>query len=138
MYERFNKVIAIHMESIGMIDHTGFVVKNAKESKAFYEPVLATLGFVCIADFGVWFGFGRDGKADFWFGEDAERTPASSTHVAFKANSIEEVQAFYDAALKAGGKDNGRPGYRPQYHEKYYGAFVFDLDGNNIEAVFHG
>ena len=126
------------MKTVGMIDHAGFVVKNVKESKEFYEVVLKTLGYVCIADYGVWYGFGRDNKAEFWFGEDEKRTPSSSTHIAFFASSIEQVDAFYKEAIQAGGKDNGKPGYRPQYHDKYYGAFVLDLDGNNIEAVFHG
>ena len=80
-------------------------------------------------------GFGYDDKPFFWIGT-GER-PRGGTHVAFAAETRAEVEAFYSAALTAGGRDNGAPGLRPHYHPNYYGAFVFDPDGNNIEAVCH-
>lgn len=80
-------------------------------------------------------GFGRDGKPNFWIGEEGRTTPRM--HVALLARSRAEVRAFYEAALKAGARDNGAPGLRPHYHANYYGAFVIDPEGHNLEAVCH-
>jgi catechol 2,3-dioxygenase-like lactoylglutathione lyase family enzyme len=117
-----------------MLDHIGIGVKDPLASKAFYESALKPLGIAVIMDFGEAVGFGSDGKPYFWFGKSAE---ASKTHVAFAAPDRKTVDAFYAAAIAAGGKDNGKPGIRAEYHPTYYGAFVLDPDGHNIEAVCH-
>ena len=122
-----------------IVDHIGFVVSDHKKSKAFYLKSLAPLGIEPIAEDQGWSGFGKRGesKAEFWFGED-ETSHCSPIHIALLAESRDKVDQFYEAAIAAGGKDNGRPGLRAHYHANYYGAFVIDPDGNNIEAVFHG
>ncbi len=79
-------------------------------------------------------GFGRWGKPDFWI---SQGEPGQAFHIAFAADDRTTVDAFHEAAIAAGGRDNGGPGLRPEYHPSYYGAFVFDPDGNNIEAVCH-
>jgi catechol 2,3-dioxygenase-like lactoylglutathione lyase family enzyme len=121
-----------------MLDHVKLDVADFAASRAFYERALAPLGFRVIfepapgvAGFGAEFPF-------FWIGQRAADQPATVAHVAFRAGSTDEVQAFYEAALAAGGRDNGPPGPRPQYHPGYYGAFALDPDGNNVEAVVHG
>ena len=125
-----------------MIDHLGINVADFDASKAFYDQAMAPLGASLIymvpleytggAKVG---GYGRD-RPVFWLqaSNDESRT---HQHVAFTARSRAEVDAFHAAALAAGGKDNGGPGLRPHYHPNYYGAFVFDPDGNNVEAVCH-
>ncbi len=125
-----------------MIDHAGILVADWAKSKAFYDAAFAPLGYSMIAEVppehtgGVKVGgYGKD-KPDFWLTES--KTVGPGLHFAFKANSQAEVEAFYAAAMEAGGTDNGAPGPRPHYHEHYYGAFVFDPDGNNVEAVYHG
>ena len=126
-----------------MLDHVGFAVADAERSKRFYEAALAPLGITLIMSVtpeqtesgGTAHGFGSDGKPYFWFG-DNERVGEGS-HVAFAVATRAEVDAFYQAALAAGGRDNGAPGLRPHYHPNYYAAFVFDPDGTNIEAVCH-
>jgi catechol 2,3-dioxygenase-like lactoylglutathione lyase family enzyme len=85
--------------------------------------------------FEQWAGFGAGGKPDFWV--EGNKQPKDRVHVAFLASGREMVRAFYDAAIAAGGKDNGEPGVRPHYHANYYGAFVIDPDGHNVEAVCH-
>ena len=119
------------------LDHIGLDVRDYAASKAFYEQALAPLGMRCIMEpvpnLG---GFGADFPF-FWIGERG-RGPDSGTHVAFRAEDRETVDTFHEAALAAGGRDNGAPGPREIYHPTYYGAFVLDPDGNNIEAVFHG
>lgn len=119
-----------------MLDHVGLEVSDFEASKEFFEKALEPLGIRPLMEIGgVAAGFGDDRKPYFWI---AARGPVSSgTHVAFAAETRELVDAFHAAALAAGGRDNGAPGSRPQYHEGYYGAFVLDLDGNNIEAVCH-
>jgi catechol 2,3-dioxygenase-like lactoylglutathione lyase family enzyme len=119
------------------LDHIGLDVSDYDASKAFYEQALAQLGISCIMEpvpqmggFGAEFPF-------FWIGQ-RDRGPDSGTHVAFRTEDRETVDAFHAAALAAGGRDNGAPGLREIYHPSYYGAFVLDPDGNNIEAVFHG
>jgi catechol 2,3-dioxygenase-like lactoylglutathione lyase family enzyme len=121
-----------------VIDHAGLEVSDFTASRAFYEAALAPLGFSVQMDFAEQFqamGFGVPGKPSFWI---RAGTPASGpTHVAFHATDRSRVDAFYEAAMAAGGRDNGPPGVREMYHPTYYGAFVFDPDGNNVEAVCH-
>lgn len=119
-----------------ILDHIGLNVADYAASKAFYLKALAPLGITLVMDEQDWGMLGRDGVPQFWFGAYGE--PPKSVHVAFAAKDRAQVRAFYDAALAAGGRDNGAPGIREQYHPNYYGAFVFDPDGNNIEAVCHG
>lgn len=121
-----------------IIDHIGFAVTDHEKSREFYSKALAPLGIELLAEDQGWSGFGKrsDGKADIWFGEDDK--PQNPMHIAFSADSREMVDQFYDAAIAAGAKDNGKPGLREIYHANYYGAFVFDPDGHNIEAVYHG
>ncbi len=118
-----------------IIDHIGFSVSNYENSKAFYTQALAPLGISLIMEVMGWGGFGKEGKPEFWIGP--HETVQHPMHVAFLADSRELVDQFYQAAIKAGGKDNGEPGIREIYHPNYYGAFVLDPDGHNIEAVCH-
>ena len=126
-----------------MIDHIGFKVSDYATSKAFYEQALAPLGYgllmeVTPATTGTeshHAGFGAHGKPAFWIGT-GEATQGD-LHIALVARSRHDVDAFHAAALAAGASDNGAPGLRPQYHPNYYGAFVLDPDGHNIEAVCH-
>ena len=120
-----------------MLDHVGLNVKDYQASRAFFEQALAPIGYSVVMAFDEWkaAGFGGADTPVFWI---AEREPAGTgTHVAFTCSDRAMVDAFHDAALGAGGIDNGQPGLREQYHPTYYGAFVHDLDGNNIEAVCH-
>jgi len=120
-----------------MLDHLGLDVTDYERSKAFYEKALAPLGIKLIMEPipGVG-GFGDAGKPYFWIG-DRGRTAQSGVHVAFETESRELVDAFHAAAMEAGASDNGGPGKREIYHPDYYGAFVLDPDGNNVEAVCH-
>jgi catechol 2,3-dioxygenase-like lactoylglutathione lyase family enzyme len=118
-----------------MLDHIGYNVADFAKSKDFYVAALAPLGFAIVGEGEGWAMVGRDGHPALWFG--AFGPAASPIHLAFTARSRAEVDAFYAAAIKAGGRDNGKPGIRAQYHPNYYGAFVFDPDGHNIEAVCH-
>jgi catechol 2,3-dioxygenase-like lactoylglutathione lyase family enzyme len=126
-----------------MIDHVGFPVSDYAKSKAFYEKALAPLGYSMIMEVPAdtnpsgaeACGFGKNNKPDFWIG--AEGGLAKPIHVAIVVETRGEVDAFYKASLAAGGKDNGAPGIRAHYHPSYYGAFVLDPDGHNIEAVCH-
>ncbi|WP_159729086.1 VOC family protein [Methylosinus sp. Ce-a6] len=125
-----------------MIDHLSLVVRDFARARAFYAAALAPLGYVVLREFSVAsvgrdiVGFGVPPKPDFWIaaGDD----PTSPLHIAFRAESRSDVDAFHAAALSAGGGDNGPPGLRPHYHPDYYGAFVIDPAGHNIEAVHHG
>jgi catechol 2,3-dioxygenase-like lactoylglutathione lyase family enzyme len=118
------------------LDHIGFGVVNFQVSRAFYESALAPLGLVPVGHVGPDQAmFGRGGRPQLWIGYTG--TVASPMHIAFSAESRAQVAAFHKAALAAGGRDNGGPGLRPQYHPHYYGAFVFDPDGHNVEAVCH-
>lgn len=121
-----------------MFDHVGFAVTDFVKSKAFYNKALEPLGYKFLfGEDGIYAGFGGD-RPQFWISQgDAQHPVVTGAHVAFSCANKELVDAFYHAAIAAGGKDNGRPGLRPEYHEHYYGAFVHDLDGNNIEAVCH-
>jgi catechol 2,3-dioxygenase-like lactoylglutathione lyase family enzyme len=125
-----------------MIDHTGLSVSDPARSRSFYEAALAPLGYRVLMDLpkeitgGVMvLGMGVPPKPDFWLHEGTPQQPP--LHVAFRAETRAQVDAFYRAALAAGGVDNGPPGPRPHYHEHYYGAFVRDPDGHNIEACCH-
>lgn len=122
-----------------VIDHVSVGVSDLARSREFYRHALTPLGF---AEIGPW----REGAEEVAFGlEEADdfaisaaSGAVSSVHVAFAADRREQVDAFYSAAIEAGGRDNGQPGLRPEYSAGYYGAFVLDPDGNNIEAVHHG
>jgi catechol 2,3-dioxygenase-like lactoylglutathione lyase family enzyme len=120
-----------------MLDHVGFAVSDYERSKAFYARALAPLGITLLWEpAGQAAGFGKDGKRFFWI--EAEGRPTQGRlHVAFAVEDRETVDAFYAAALEAGGTDNGAPGVREIYHPDYYGAYVLDPDGHNIEAVSH-
>jgi catechol 2,3-dioxygenase-like lactoylglutathione lyase family enzyme len=118
-----------------MIDHIGIAVRDFARSKEFYVAALAPLGYVVIMDFGHAAGLGEGGKPDFWISAGGEVD--KPMHIALHARDRKAVDAFYQAALAAGGKDNGAPGLRAHYHPSYYGAFVIDPDGNNLEAVCH-
>jgi catechol 2,3-dioxygenase-like lactoylglutathione lyase family enzyme len=125
-----------------LLDHITLNVSDYARSKAFYEKALAPLGVKAVMEFGEACGFGRESKPDFWIGKGptsfqkaAHLALITPVHIAFAARSREEVDAFHAAALAAGGRDNGGPGLRPHYHPDYYGAFVLDPDGHNIEAV---
>ncbi|HEY4242029.1 MAG TPA: VOC family protein [Kofleriaceae bacterium] len=117
-----------------MIDHIGIPVTDMAKSVAFYELALAPLGYTKLMDFGDAVGFGTDGKPDFWLGKQ----PAMyRTHVAFRTKGRGIVRDFHAAAMAAGGTDNGGPGIREHYHPDYYGAFVLDPDGHNVETCCH-
>ncbi len=116
-----------------MLDHIGLAVSDIAKSKAFFQTALAPLGYKVQMDFAEAVGLEQD-RPDFWI---AKGPVTGKMHIAFTAANRATVKAFYDAAIAAGGKDNGGPGLRPQYHPNYYGAFIYDLDGNNIEAVCH-
>jgi catechol 2,3-dioxygenase-like lactoylglutathione lyase family enzyme len=123
-----------------MIDHLGIAVSDYNRARNFYVQALAPLGYGIIMEAGAEHGgpaagFGAGGRPDFWIA--ASDGPKLPLHVAFAAKDRPTVDAFYRAALAAGGKDNGPPGIRAHYHPNYYGAFVLDADGNNIETVCH-
>ena len=125
-----------------MIDHIGLPVADIARATQFYLKALKPLGIGIVLEVsaeqtghGAAVGFGADGKPFFWMGDGAK--PSGPIHVAFTAQSRADVDIFYRAAIEAGAKDNGAPGLRPEYHANYYGAFVLDPDGNNIEAVCH-
>lgn len=125
-----------------MIDHTGLKISDPVASRRFYDAALTPLGYRVLMELPgsvtggrVVFGYGVPPKPDFWVAQGTPETPR--VHVAFRARTHAEVDAFYRAAMSAGGRDNGPPGPRPHYHASYYGAFVLDPDGHNIEAVCH-
>ena len=124
-----------------MIDHIGFSVSDYARAKAFYEKALAPLGYTLLMEVIApesgqpAAGFGGGGKPDFWIGGEGKLE--KPVHIAILAKDRATVEAFYHAALAAGGKDNGAPGVRPHYHANYYAAFVLDPDGHNLEAVCH-
>ena len=129
-----------------MIDHSGICVSDYAKSKSFYLQALAPLGYQLLMELPASVtghtdvaGFGEPPKPDFWISAATTDKPAhrEPIHFAFRAASRADVDAFYRAALSAGGRDNGNPGIRAHYHPNYYGAFVLDPDGHNIEAVCH-
>ena len=118
-----------------MIDHVTLNVQDLETSRLFYERLLAPLGYRVAMSYPAGVGFGQGPKPDFWL---AQRPPRhTAVHVAFAASDCGAVDAFHAAGLEAGGRDNGPPGPRAHYHPTYYGAFVLDPDGNNVEAVCH-
>jgi catechol 2,3-dioxygenase-like lactoylglutathione lyase family enzyme len=125
-----------------VLDHIGFPVTDFDRSKAFYVKILEPLGYRLIMNVDLsdetgpagYAGFGKE-RPQFWIGTG--KPISGRLHVAFMANDRACVHKFYDAAIAAGAKDNGPPGLRPHYHANYYGAFVLDPDGHNIEAVSH-
>jgi len=125
-----------------MLDHIGLTVSAFAPAKAFYDTALAPLGISAIMqvspkETGGWAGagYGSEGRPYFWVSSGG--APSGHVHVAFSAKDRAAVDAFYAAAMAAGGRDNGPPGIRAHYHPNYYGAFVLDPDGHNIEAVCH-
>lgn len=119
-----------------MIDHMGLVVGDFAVSRNFYVEALAPLGVVLLDEGKDWARLGIDGRTVLWIGKGG--TPPSPIHFAFVAGSAEAVSGFHAAAIAAGGRDNGAPGLRSHYSPGYFAAFVFDPDGHNVEAVFHG
>jgi catechol 2,3-dioxygenase-like lactoylglutathione lyase family enzyme len=118
-----------------MFDHVGLDTKNLEASKAFFLKALAPLGVTVVMEGPYGVGLGRQRKPSLWLHAAADKPAA--LHLAFTADDRGEVDAFYQAALAAGGKDNGPPGLRPHYHPNYYAAFVIGPDGHNVEAVCH-
>ena len=125
-----------------MIDHTGIQISDPVKSRKFYDAALAPLGYKMLMEVPKQYtegkmvvGYGITPKADFWLHEGTPQKP--HVHIAFRAEKHKQVDEFYKAAIANGGKDNGAPGPRPHYHKDYYGAFVTDPDGHNIEAVCH-
>jgi catechol 2,3-dioxygenase-like lactoylglutathione lyase family enzyme len=123
-----------------MIAHVGIQVLDIERSKKFYASALRPIGYEMLREYGVMpnrplasAGFGTPPRADLWIYQGSPSVPAS--HIAFQVSTRALVEAFYEAALAAGGSDNGKPGLRPQYSANYYGAFVLDPDGYNIEVV---
>jgi catechol 2,3-dioxygenase-like lactoylglutathione lyase family enzyme len=121
------------MPDTSILDHVGLHVSDYARAKSFYSKALQPLDIKLVTEFGEAGGFGR-GKPDFWISSGGKTAPM---HIAFAAPTRAHVDAFYKAAMAAGGKDNGPPGLRPDYHKDYYGAFVLDPDGHNVEAVCH-
>jgi catechol 2,3-dioxygenase-like lactoylglutathione lyase family enzyme len=118
-----------------VLDHVSLPVSKLEQSKRFYEEALSPLGYRLIMEHHIsGVGCGQSAKPDFWIRQGA---PGATVHVAFASEERATVDAFHEGAIAAGGHDNGQPGLRPEYHASYYGAFVFDPDGNNIEAVCH-
>ena len=124
------------------VDHTSLSVFDFAKAKAFYTAALKPLGITLLMEFPKAVtgnvdvaGLGSNGKPFFWLADAGKTSPR--IHIAFVANTRAEVDAFYKAAIAAGGKDNGAPGLRTMYHPSYYGAFVLDADGHNVEAVCH-
>lgn len=129
------------MQTAPILDHVGLAVAYHSRSRAFYEAALAPLGIGVVMEVtaeetggAAHTGFGRGFKPAFWI---SEGPPGGHAHIAFVAADRAAVDAFHAAALAAGGTDNGAPGLRPHYHPSYYGAFVLDPDGHNVEAVCH-
>ncbi len=125
-----------------MIDHVGVIVSDFSKSKVFYMEALAQTGHSKYVEVpgtqGIdapTAGFCHADGSDFWIRQGDATSPP--VHIAFRVTSRAAVDAFYEAAISAGGKDNGAPGLRPHYHANYYGAYVLDPDGHNIEAVCH-
>jgi len=124
-----------------MIDHLAIDVSDLERSGRFYDAALKALGYKRLVEtpqeFGgrLFLGWDDASETDFYISDGSPTEPR--LHMAFRAESRAQVDAFYEAAIAAGGRDNGGPGLRPQYHEHYYGAFVLDPDGHNVEAVCH-
>ena len=144
LVRRLNRIsrLSFKPRESSMIDHIGFPVSDYERAKAFYLKALAPLDYVLVMEVtqeqtghDPAAGFGANGKPDFWIGGEGGLN--KPLHVAILAKDRATVDAFYKAAMAAGGRDNGAPGIRAHYHPNYYGAFVLDPDGHNIEAVCH-
>ena len=120
-----------------MIDHLGIQCADTTAAATFYDAVLAPIGATRIMDFGEFIGYGRNGKPDFWIGPRTEDIPNRELHVAFAATDRATVRAFFDAAVALGAEVLHEPREWPEYHPGYFGTFVRDPDGNNVEAVHH-
>ena len=118
-----------------MIDHFTLKVSDYARSKPFYVAALEPLGYAVAMEYGGGCGMGVAGKPDLWLVQDLENT--RPMHFAFHTEDRGVVEAFHEAAMQAGGRDNGPPGIRKDYHPNYYGAFVLDPDGHNVEVVCH-
>ncbi|MCU1459883.1 MAG: Glyoxalase/bleomycin resistance protein/dioxygenase [Actinomycetia bacterium] len=121
----------------GMLDHISIQCADVGASAAFYDAVLAPVGGVRVLDFGEVVGFGVGNKPDFWLGPQQTGDGFRESHIAFVAPDRAAVRAFFDAAVAAGAERLHEPKEWPIYHPGYYGAFVRDPDGNNVEAVCH-
>jgi catechol 2,3-dioxygenase-like lactoylglutathione lyase family enzyme len=117
-----------------MIDHVSIGVRDLAASTHFYEELLATIGLSKLQAQPTTVGFGKK-YSEFWLNLRDQRTCDEGAHVCLRAPSTQAVDAFYEAALRAGGRSDGAPGLRPEYNDRYYAAFIRDLDGNRIEAV---
>lgn len=124
------------MEAV--IDHFGINCADYAKSREFYDRTLGVLGYLRVMDVGPAIGYGRDGHPAFWIADGAGMGPNREIHVAFAAADEDAVNAFNDTALSLGAESLHAPRLWPEYHPGYYGAFVRDPDGNNVEAVFHG
>ena len=113
--------------------HIGFAIKDIAKSKEFYSKALAPLGYGITSEGEQWVAFGANGQNGLWIGTFGE--PTTPIHFAFEADTHEQVDEFYKAAIAAGGTDNGAPGIRAHYAPNYYAAFVFDPDGHNVEVL---
>ena len=120
-----------------MLDHLSIQCADVGASASFYDVVLATLGGGRIMDFGQFIGYGVGGKPDFWIGMQTTGEGFRESHIAFAAPDRATVRAFFDTAVAAGAEVLHEPRVWPEYHPNYYGAFVRDPDGNNVEAVCH-
>jgi len=120
-----------------MFDHVCLEVSDFEKSKLFYIPIMKFLGFKVWVEGDDHIGFGTNERTHFWLNEAAHDSVTKNVHIAFPSQTREDVNEFYKIALKSGGISEGAPGLRPEYHKDYYGAFVLDPDGNNIEAVCH-
>jgi catechol 2,3-dioxygenase-like lactoylglutathione lyase family enzyme len=118
-----------------VLDHVALLVSDMEASRRFYLAALASLGFPLLYESDACVAFGTQGHDDFAI--CLEQPPTTRAHIAFVATDRAAVDAFHAAAVAAGGRDNGAPALRPEYHPGYYGAFVLDPDGNNVEAVHH-
>jgi catechol 2,3-dioxygenase-like lactoylglutathione lyase family enzyme len=118
-----------------MIAHASLPVSDYQKAKKFYTDALLPLGYTQNMEYGEAAGYNDGKNTDFWIAKsDAGVVPS---HIAFEAKDAKQVDAFYEAALAAGAKDNGAPGYRTEYWPGYYAAFVHDADGHNVEVVFY-
>lgn len=120
-----------------MLDHVGLQCTDMAASAAFYDAVLAALGYGRVMDFGEAIGYGPPGSPDFWISAFDSGEGFRESHIAFRAESRAHVQEFFAAATARGAEVLHEPRLWPEYHEHYYGAFVRDPDGNNVEAVTH-
>jgi catechol 2,3-dioxygenase-like lactoylglutathione lyase family enzyme len=119
-----------------LLDHIGVAMSDLDAARRFYDAALGALGFSVVMEYAPAFAYGVAGRPTFWLEPEGRYGSGKPMHIAFHAASRAHVDAFHAAGLEAGGRDNGAPGPRP-YHEHYYGAFLLDPDGNNVEAVCH-